>query len=75
MPFTATLIAGDRSGAYRYLPRSIATFASPAAMTAMIEAAGFDRPEMHAMTMGVCLAYVAAVSEPVMGPARGEKVR
>src|SRR5262249_16829843 len=27
MPFTASLLAGDRSGAYRYLPRSVDTFA------------------------------------------------
>lgn len=58
MPWTATIIAGDRSGAYRYLPRSIATFLERDEMAAAIAAAGFATVEQHPMTFGVCVAYL-----------------
>ena len=58
MPWTATLIARDRSGAYRYLPRSIETFLDREAMCDALRDAGFGRVEMRAMTFGVCVVYV-----------------
>lgn len=64
MPLTATLIAADRSGAYRYLPRSIVTFADRGRLAEMIEAAGFGAVETRPMTLGVCVAYVAGLSGP-----------
>jgi demethylmenaquinone methyltransferase/2-methoxy-6-polyprenyl-1,4-benzoquinol methylase len=59
MPLTATLIAGDRSGAYRYLPRSVATFADGPSFVALVEQAGLRDVSAHPMTFGVCVAYVA----------------
>ena len=59
MPWTATLIARDRSGAYRYLPRSVADFPSPLAFAGMIEQAGFPSPTLHPLTFGVCTIYLA----------------
>ncbi len=58
MPLTAGLLAGDRSGAYRYLPRSIVTFADRRHFADMLRAAGFDDVREHPMTFGVCVAYV-----------------
>jgi len=59
MPLTATLIARDRSGAYRYLPKSVANFPEPQAFARQIEAAGFAPPRLHALTLGVCTIYLA----------------
>ena len=56
MPVTATLLAGDRSGAYRYLPRSVSTFAGREALSALMKEAGFERISQHPMTFGVCVA-------------------
>lgn len=61
MPFTATLISGDRSGAYRYLPRSVQTYLSREEMSGKITAAGFGSVEVKPMTLGVCLCYRAIV--------------
>lgn len=57
MPRTATLIAGDRSGAYKYLPRSITTFLTREAMTAAMRDAGFSDIRSTPMTFGVCVCY------------------
>lgn len=62
MPHTASLIAGDRSGAYHYLPKSVETFLDPAALVAAIRAAGFAEPVLRRLTFGTCVAYVAEVS-------------
>lgn len=61
MPVTATLLAGDRSGAYRYLPRSIATFAGRDELATMIERAGFGPVSRHPMTFGICVAYLSGI--------------
>jgi demethylmenaquinone methyltransferase/2-methoxy-6-polyprenyl-1,4-benzoquinol methylase len=61
MPLTATLLAGDRSGAYRYLPRSVATFADRRQLVAMMKDAGFVEVTQHPMTFGVCVAYLGHV--------------
>ncbi|MHC4128592.1 MAG: ubiquinone/menaquinone biosynthesis methyltransferase [Planctomycetota bacterium] len=61
MPLTATLLAGDRSGAYRYLPRSVATFADREQLAAMMKDAGFAHVTQHPMTFGVCVAYLGHV--------------
>lgn len=57
MPRTATLIARDRSGAYKYLPKSIGTFWSREKMAAMLADAGFAEVTQHPMTFGVCVCY------------------
>jgi demethylmenaquinone methyltransferase/2-methoxy-6-polyprenyl-1,4-benzoquinol methylase len=59
MPLTASLIARDRSGAYRYLPRSVETFPEGAAVCAMLEAAGFTNVTARPLTLGVCTIYRA----------------
>ena len=59
MPFTATLIARDRSGAYRYLPRSVESFLDPAALTEALEGAGFNDARRISMTLGTCWCHVA----------------
>lgn len=61
MPLTATLISHDRSGAYRYLPRSVGTFMSKDAMVQSIEAAGFADISATPLTLGVCVCYRAVV--------------
>ena len=63
MPFTATLISRDRSGAYRYLPRSVNTFQDRSAMESSMAEAGFGDIEVTSMTTGVCLCYVGHLSE------------
>lgn len=57
MPRTATLVSGDRSGAYRYLPTSVATFAGRAELAAMMRAAGFTGITQKPLTYGVCVCY------------------
>ena len=63
MPITATLIARDRSGAYRYLPRSVATFADPSELARLLTESGFERVESYPFTFGVCTATLARVRE------------
>ena len=55
MPLTASLIARDRSGAYRYLPRSVETYLSPARLQAQVTEAGFADVRQDRMTFGVCV--------------------
>lgn len=59
MPRTATLISGDRSGAYRYLPKSVESFMSREAMIAAITDAGFVGVSARPLTMGICTCYRA----------------
>jgi len=59
MPLTATLLARDRSGAYRYLPRSVETFLDPSALADAMRQAGFEAIRQHPMTFGVCTASKA----------------
>lgn len=61
MPVTATLLAGDRSGAYRYLPRSVSTFADRQALADMMTGAGFQNVSQHPLTFGVCVASLGHV--------------
>lgn len=63
MPRTATWLSRDRSGAYRYLPRSVSTFISREAMATMLQNAGFEGIEAHPLTFGICMAYLARVPE------------
>jgi demethylmenaquinone methyltransferase/2-methoxy-6-polyprenyl-1,4-benzoquinol methylase len=59
LPWLATLISGDRSGAYRYLSRSVATFADPRTMVESLREAGFSRIEYHMQTIGIVAVYIA----------------
>lgn len=57
MPRTATLISGDRTGAYKYLPESVNTFISREAMQERMKAAGFGEVVARPLTFGVCVCY------------------
>ncbi len=59
MPWTATLISGDRSGAYRYLPKSVETFLSREDMLALLQEAGLTGATAQSLTLGVCAVYRA----------------
>lgn len=64
MPFTATLVARDRSGAYRYLPRSVDTFLTPEGVAQAAAAAGFGQVRTRRLTFGTC-AVTTALRESV----------
>jgi demethylmenaquinone methyltransferase/2-methoxy-6-polyprenyl-1,4-benzoquinol methylase len=57
LPRTATLISGDKTGAYKYLPESVNTFIGREQMMAMLQSAGFGHVEQFPMTFGVCVCY------------------
>src|SRR5206468_12677552 len=57
LPRTATLISGDKTGAYKYLPESVNMFIGREQMMAMMRDAGFAEVEQVAMTFGVCVCY------------------
>ncbi len=62
MPRTATLLSRDRSGAYKYLPRSVNTFIERDAMVSRMEDAGFINVTQHPMTFGICIGYLGHVA-------------
>lgn len=59
MPTFARLVSRDRSGAYRYLPQSVLSFADRATIIARLESAGFSRVEVSPMSWGIVAIYVA----------------
>ena len=59
LPVIATLISRDRSGAYRYLPRSVLRFPNRAQIVNLLREVGFDRIEAHPLTFGIAVVYVA----------------
>ena len=63
LPRTATLISGDKTGAYKYLPESVNTFIGREQMTAMMGDAGFKQVQQFPLTFGVCVCY-RGVKEP-----------
>jgi len=62
MPVAATWVSGDRSGAYRYFPRSVVTFLDADQMCARLQAAGFVQTTATSLTWGVVKVYVATRS-------------
>jgi demethylmenaquinone methyltransferase/2-methoxy-6-polyprenyl-1,4-benzoquinol methylase len=57
MPVTATWIARDKSGAYKYLPRSVDTFATRQQMTDLMAGAGFTDLTHKVLTFGIAVCY------------------
>jgi demethylmenaquinone methyltransferase / 2-methoxy-6-polyprenyl-1,4-benzoquinol methylase len=57
MPRTATWIARDTSGAYKYLPRSVASFKSREELESMMTNAGFTAVSSKPLTLGICNLY------------------
>lgn len=62
MPWTASLIARDSSGAYRYLPRSVETFLDRDRLRSAMLEAGFESVEQRALTFGTCVASCGRVA-------------
>ncbi len=61
LPRTATLISGDKTGAYKYLPESVNTFIGREQMIGMMRDAGFGDVQQFPMTFGVCVCYRGVV--------------
>lgn len=61
MPVTATWISRDKSGAYRYLPKSVATFTPEAQFLRDLTDAGFAGPRSWHLSLGICNCYRADV--------------
>jgi len=59
MPLTATLLARDRSGAYRYLPRSVETFPDHHGLAMLVEEAGMTVRRQRVLTFGTCAVTLA----------------
>jgi|HubBroStandDraft_1064217.scaffolds.fasta_scaffold78357_2 demethylmenaquinone methyltransferase/2-methoxy-6-polyprenyl-1,4-benzoquinol methylase len=57
LPRTATLISGDRTGAYKYLPTSVRTFIDRETMVKMMQDSGFQNVQQSPFTMGICICY------------------
>jgi demethylmenaquinone methyltransferase/2-methoxy-6-polyprenyl-1,4-benzoquinol methylase len=57
MPRTATLLSGDTSGAYYYLPRSVETFMEREDMARAMTDAGFTDIRQKPMTFGVVVCH------------------
>lgn len=57
MPRTATLISGDKSGAYRYLPRSVGTFMSRRELSDLLARSGFENVTSRGLSLGICVCY------------------
>ena len=55
MPRTATLLSRDRSGAYKYLPRSVGSFMDSRALGELMAQVGFAAIERRVLTLGVCV--------------------
>jgi demethylmenaquinone methyltransferase/2-methoxy-6-polyprenyl-1,4-benzoquinol methylase len=64
MPVTATLLSGDRSGAYYYLPASVGTFMSVEQVCQMLREGGFGQVQAMPLAMGICVCYRAVVAGP-----------
>jgi len=59
LPRLATLISGDRSGAYRYLPKSIQTFEARGVLAHRLKQAGFGGVRVENMNFGGVVLYRA----------------
>ncbi len=62
MPIAASWISGDRSGAYRYLPKSVVSFLNADQMCAKLRLAGFIQATATPLTWGVVTVYIATRS-------------
>lgn len=57
MPRTATWISGDKTGAYRYLPRSVETFLTRAQVLGLMTGAQLEKVRAQGLTGGICTCY------------------
>ncbi|MCP4593721.1 MAG: ubiquinone/menaquinone biosynthesis methyltransferase [bacterium] len=58
MPWAATLVSRDRTGAYRYLPRSVVSFIGTSEMRTRLIRAGFGEVTATPMSLGIVSIYV-----------------
>ncbi len=59
LPGLATLLSGDSSGAYHYLPKSVSSFVDALGMIQALRVAGFERVECHRQTAGIVTVFIA----------------
>ena len=59
MPRTATLISHDKSGAYKYLPRSVGTFMGSLALAEILKTIGFVQLDIKSLSFGICIRTLA----------------
>lgn len=59
MPWTASMVARDASGAYHYLPRSVSTFLQPREFAQKLQETGFEQCSAAPLTMGICVLHRA----------------
>ncbi len=59
MPHTASWISRDAARAYRYLPRSVTTFAGSAGITGMMRRAGLQVVSVEPVTFGIATIFLA----------------
>jgi len=57
MPRTATWISGDKSGAYKYLPKSVSTFTPRAEFEKHLMTAKFASVRSWTLSLGICVCY------------------
>lgn len=65
MPRTATLISHDKSGAYKYLPKSVGTFMSSESLAELLKTEGFVRVSRRVHSLGICIRTLG--HKPVTG--------
>jgi demethylmenaquinone methyltransferase/2-methoxy-6-polyprenyl-1,4-benzoquinol methylase len=63
MPRTATWISRDRSGAYKYLPKSVGAFMSRGMVVQTLGMEGFTGVRAIPLTLGICVCYVGVRAE------------
>ena len=68
MPVTATWISGDKSGAYKYLPKSVETFFTRDQMARALTGAGLTDVRHWGLSLGICVCYRAI--KPATTPAQ-----
>lgn len=71
MPITATMISGDRSGAYKYLPKSVATFMSSSEMRELLSQSGFAEVSVRELSLGICVCYRGLAHERALRASGG----
>ncbi len=59
MPLAATVVSRDRSGAYRYLPRSVLSFCDRAEFVSRFRRVGFADVEVYPQTLGIVSVFLA----------------
>jgi demethylmenaquinone methyltransferase / 2-methoxy-6-polyprenyl-1,4-benzoquinol methylase len=59
LPLLASLVSGDRTGAYRYLHRSVLSFHDREEIVSSLRSAGFAEVTVHPLSWGIVAVYVA----------------